>query len=284
MDIPKLRECDYFDEQTEMHYALLQSAENIGPNLHTHEFFEIVLLIDGQIRHRINGQQVTLRDGSMTLIRPNDAHFFRPIANQHCHIINLAIAPRAIYDLFNYLGDGFRAEQILEPTLPPTVHLAPSVKQQVQRKLEQLQQIPVSNSAERRTALRILLFELATQYFPSVAQPQPQSMPDWLRSVCAEMQKAENLAGGVPRMVALSAVSPEHLTRTVRKHLGQTPTAYVNQLRMTYAANLLMATDRPIVELSAALGIESLSHFYTLFKQHHNQSPRQFRLRHSPRL
>lgn len=277
MKVPRLREKDYFDEQTEMHYALLQSAEKIGPRLHTHEFFEIFLVIEGEIRHTVNDQQEILRTGSMAFIRPDDAHYYQPIAHQSCELINLAIAHRAIEELFSYLGRGFRSEQMLTLPLPPTVSLTQGVKQQVQRKLEQLHQISVANSDTKQTALRMLLFELVTQYFPLAIGPANHQMPQWLQVVCAEMQRPKNLVGGAAQMALLSGVSPEHLTRTMRKHLGETPTSYINHQRMTVAANMLMTTDRPIVDIAAEVGIESLSHFYTLFKKHHNQTPRRFR-------
>jgi len=97
--------------------------------------------------------------------------------------------------------------------------------------LEQLHSIPVRSGATQRTALRMLLFELITQYFPLVTQAGESELPNWLQQTCEEMQKPQNLALGVPRMLNLASVSAEHLARTARKFLGQTPTNYVNQLQ-----------------------------------------------------
>ncbi len=282
--VPKLQASDYFHTNTEMHYALWQSADKIGPNLHTHDFFEICLVIEGRIRHIVNGRRTILPDGSMTFIRPNDAHHYRPIPDYVCQVINLAITRQAIQDLFSYLGDGFHPERILDPELPPTINLTPPAKKQIKTKLEQLQSIPVSSGAAQRTALRMLLFELVTQYFPLVAQTDKSKMPDWLQQTCTAMQKPQNLALGVPRMLELSAVSAEHLARTARKFLNQTPTNYVNQLRLTYAANLLTYSDHSILQIASEVGFESLSYFYTLFKTQYGQTPRQFRHSHLPQL
>lgn len=282
--IPKLAENDYFNDHVEMHYALLQSADKIGPVLHTHDFFEIVLVIEGRIRHIVNGRQLTLIDGSMTLIRPDDAHYYRPISGSACQVINLAISRRAIHDLFTYLGDGFHPQRILDLELSPTVNLASPIKQQVKNKLERLHSISMQNATTKRTALRMLLFELMTQYFPLAAQEAGNDMPGWLQRSCEEMQKPQNLVHGVPRMLELSAVSPEHLARTVRKFLDQTPTNYINHLRLTYAANLLTHSDRGIVDIASEVGFESLSYFYALFKAHYGQTPRQFRHNHQPQL
>ena len=95
-DDSQLKESDYFDENVEMHYALLQSAEKVGPNLHTHDFFEIFLITEGQIKHIVNGRTLLLLPGSMTLIRPDDAHYYRPSNGHDCQVINLAVARRAV--------------------------------------------------------------------------------------------------------------------------------------------------------------------------------------------
>lgn len=284
MAIRKLRETDYFDESVEMHYALLQAAERVGPELHTHEFFEIFLLIDGRIEHVVNGRHIILSAGSMTLIRPDDAHYYRPVPGCTCQVINLAIARRAIYDLLAYLGEGFQAQRILDLELPPMVNLTPPDKQRVQAKLEQLHRIPIENSTAKRTALRMLLFELMALYVPISVHEAKSDMPGWLKRSCEEMQKPQNLILGVPRMLELAAVSPEHLSRTVRKFLHRTPTNYINDLRLTYAANLLTHGDRSIVDIAAEVGFDSLSYFYTLFKTQYGQTPRQFRRAHQPQL
>ena len=182
------------------------------------------------------------------------------------------------------MGNGFRTTPILDTPLPPTINLTPASKAQVKAKLEKLNSIPAENLAEKRTALRMLLFEMMTQYFPLVTETAENGMPNWLQRTCEEMQKPENFARGIPRMLELSAVSPEHLARTVRKHLQQTPTSYVNQLRLTYSANLLTHGDKEIVDIASEAGFESLSYFYALFKAHYGQTPRRFRRNHQPQL
>ncbi len=282
MTVPILYERDYFNDEIEMHYALLKSAENIGPYLHGHEFYEIVLVLHGQIRHLVNDARSILHAGSLTLIRPKDIHRFYPIANHACHIINLAFMRRTIHDLFNYLGSGFATDALLGSHLPPSIQLASTVKGQIEAKMTQLNSISNAQVAVKRSALRMLLFELATQFASSTVLSGGQQLPPWLQRACDAMREPQNLRLGVPHMTQLAAVSPEHLSRSVRKFLNQTPTEYVNDLRLTYAANLLAHGDMPILDISAEIGIDSVSHFYTLFKARLGQTPRQYRLAHSP--
>ena len=98
------------------------------------------------------------------------------------------------------------------------------------------------------------------------------------------MKEPANLRGGVPKMQALAHTSPEHLSRTFRKEMGCTPTQYVNDLRLTYAANLLYRTDNAIIDVSNEIGFSNLSYFYRIFRQKFGMTPTQFRAQKRKRL
>ena len=282
--LERLKESDYFNTQTEMHYAFLGSASSIRKEAHTHEFFELFLLTDGRICHSVNGRDITLTEGALTFIRPDDVHRFKAANNQDCQLINLAIASRAVTDLFVYLGEGIRPTRILDTRLPPVINLNRDAKERLQGRLERLNTIPPERPDEKRSALRLLLFDMLSRYLQPASEETEANLPVWLSKVCDQMQSPKNLQLGVPRMLELSGVSAEHLSRSVRKHLDQTPTSYVNGLRLTYAANLLSHSDTSIIGVAAEAGFESLSYFYKLFRERYAQTPRSFRRGRKVRL
>ncbi len=279
MTIKTLYQKDYFPDQTEMHYAWLQSVEKIGPQLHTHDFYEIFLIVDGKIHHFVNEQSHILSSGALVFIRPHDIHRFSIVENYDCQMINLAIVPKVINELFDYLGAGFNSKKILTLGQPPVLVLTQPNKQFFHNKLVELNNIPIQNRARKQTLLRILLFEFMTQYFSLTQSKDGETavIPQWLEACCQEMQKPENLSLGVPKMLEIAAVSPEHLSRTFKKQFNQTPTEYVNELRLNWAANLLQHSDLPILDIATEIGFESLSYFYARFKHQFGQTPRQFR-------
>ena len=75
----------------------------------------------------------------------------------------------------------------------------------------------------------------------------------------------------------LANKSKEHLARTFRKHLNQSPTEFVNDLRLEYAARTIMSSDAKIVDICGEAGFESVSHFYHLFQKKFTMSPNEFR-------
>lgn len=62
-----------------------------------------------------------------------------------------------------------------------------------------------------------------------------------------------------------------------REYLGMSPTQYINELRISYAENLLLNTGMEIVDISLEIGLENVSYFYDLFKRRHNLTPHRYR-------
>lgn len=104
------------------------------------------------------------------------------------------------------------------------------------------------------------------------------ALPVWLRTACWAMRDERNLRLGFARFIEISGVSPAHLSRSLKTYCDQTPTAFINDLRLKQAALLLRTTTEEIIEIAAACGYANLSYFYRLFGRRFGTSPRAFRL------
>jgi AraC-like DNA-binding protein len=104
-------------------------------------------------------------------------------------------------------------------------------------------------------------------------------MPSWLRTACWAMRDEHNLQGGIPRLRELAGVSQAHLSRSLKASCGQTPTEFVNRLRVERAAILLATTTDEIGEIAAACRFTAPSYFYRRFGARYHLSRRTYRLR-----
>lgn len=112
-----------------------------------------------------------------------------------------------------------------------------------------------------------------------VADAQPTLPPDapaWLRRACTEIAKPENFRQGAPVFAPLAGRSPEHVARVTRELLGETPSDYVNRVRMHHAARLLAMTDAKITDIALDCGLTNLSHFYRLFHRQFGLTPQAY--------
>ena len=86
-----------------------------------------------------------------------------------------------------------------------------------------------------------------------------------------------------PQEDAFSAVcrklhySEVDLRRLFREKSGTTPGAFLSQLRMRRAAELLRSTDQPVAVVAASCGFEDPNYFSASFRRCYGQSPRAYR-------
>lgn len=105
-----------------------------------------------------------------------------------------------------------------------------------------------------------------------------QVYPEWLNDFINEVQKPQNIRRKVSELTELTHFSHRHLTRLFLQYTGQTLNEYLLIARMNYAAMLLRTTQQDILQISAAVGYDSLSHFIRIFKGHFKITPKQYRM------
>ncbi len=269
----------YIDPEIEAEYVFRHTYKDIYTTAHTHDYYEVFLIADGRLIHNINNTSMSLRKGSLVFIRPRDCHSYERLGREDCQLINLAFLPTAMKALWQYLGEGFRPERLLNPDMPPIIALTTFETNRFKERMERLHTIPLGDKYRLRTEIRIRLLEVFAKYF-STAQPDRPEMPDWLEYLCEQMQRPENLIGGTKTLQRLAYKGKEHLCRTFKKYLGKTQTQFVNELRLNYSANELLRTNKKITDIAFDVGFENLSHFYHLFKRSYHQTPSQFRKNH----
>ena len=113
-------------------------------------------------------------------------------------------------------------------------------------------------------------------YFLPLSAPENE-LPIWLSSLLQDMESPEHFIAGLPRLLKLSSMSQEHLTRSFRRYLGVTPTEYINAKRLSLAAELLLNGQMPVIDIGGQCGFNSQSHFYRLFTERYGCPPKVFR-------
>jgi AraC family transcriptional regulator len=81
----------------------------------------------------------------------------------------------------------------------------------------------------------------------------------------------------IEELASAAYLSPFHFARLFKKLAGASPHAYLANLRVHRAQQLLAETDLSISELSARVGYSSPSHFSKAFRQATGLTPRAFR-------
>lgn len=275
-----LRLSHIIDSEIEGHYAFYPFVEEITTQEHQHDFYELFLIASGSVYHHVNGECSLLTSGHLVLIRPDDVHYYRKHTHQNCELINLAFLAKTVDELSEYLGVEIQDDPRLMAPLPPTVLLTTAEKNLLISQLKSWGQLMYRDKTRSRVALRALLAQIIGNLFIARSEDYRADMPLWLVEVCQQMHKREYLVEGRGALMRLANRTPEYVGRVFKTHLDTTPSRFINNLRLDYASDLLLKTDRPVIEICYDVGFENLSHFYHLFKARWVCSPNQYRKLH----
>ncbi|QGQ98416.1 AraC family transcriptional regulator [Paenibacillus psychroresistens] len=265
------------DPEIEAYYRVHNTRNNVR-TLHTHEYYEIHFVVKGTLKHLFaDGKSHVLNVGGLLFIRPDDAHVCLSANEEECHYINIAYSLNTVFELFKFLGDGFQSKRLLDSKYPPIAHLTQEEKRQFLAKFEKIVTLAIHQTALIKTSLRALLIDILVNYYSAFHFNDEPQKPDWLLHVYDEMHKKENFILGSERMVELSEKSHHHLCREFKKHFKATPTSFLNQLRLNYAANMLANSFNSITDIALDLNFNNLSHFHHLFKKQYGVTPAVFR-------
>ena len=249
---------------------------------HTHDYFEIFIMLEGRARHFINGECMELATSDAVFVRAKDTHNYEPINGEPFSFLNLTFTRETLNDILAFLGSGYPADRLMRERLSPTVRIGGGELMRLLSDMEKITAIAPDAAAERGTAIRVLLLKLFADIFSSFASASDRT-PEWLLSLVESMQNELCFTDGIARMVELSGKSREHLTRSVKKYLGKTPSEFINELRLNYIANMLVSSNHKILDIIIEAGFNTVSYASSVFRREYGISMSEYRKRRGAR-
>jgi len=95
---------------------------------------------------------------------------------------------------------------------------------------------------------------------------------EWVRGELASIRMAE--------LAAYCELSPSHFRHRFRREAGISAGAYLQRMRLSEAARLLVETSLPVKEIASRVGYTEVSNFHRAFKTHHGAPPAAYRRAH----
>ena len=242
---------------------------------HCHDYYEVFLTLGGKAKHYVNDSYFDVTRGYLIFIRDHDVHDYI-CSEEGFEFLNLAFTKETLCDLFDFLGDGIAKNQLLAEKNPPQVRLTDYETERLHMKLASLNTFDQSDKARLKTKMRALLAEIFTTYFSEIQQ-EKEGIPFWLENAVEKMKLPRNFIGGKERFFELCGRTREHATRSLAKYYDITPSHYVNDLRLCYAANLLYSSNLSVTDICFECGFKNLSWFYGEFEKKFGVSPGKYK-------
>jgi len=239
------------------------------PYWHKHQHWEILLVLDGEIQHKINNATQTAKKGYVCLLRPND---------EHCIIFS---EKKSEFLTFGFSDEIAKNLFALYPLNDDDLH----------------SKEPLSFALQGDTLEAIVSKTLVAQFYPKADYEKyavlivnrlllsyneeqlksTQAYPEWLNSFLFFVKNPKHLRLSIAELVKFMPYSYSHFSMLFKKYTGKTIVAYLQELKLMRAKELLQNTDYTVSEIVVDLNYESLSNFTHTFKRLTGLSPTAFR-------
>lgn len=240
------------------------------PQLHAQDFHEMLWVQNGTVRLHLQAGKRDLNEGDLVFISPAQLHGLQGRGEAPI-VVSLAIRPGVI----NAIGS---RHDDLDGVAFWGASTTPTVTHRDIRQLTTLNQaaLQLERSPRRKLYLEAFLMPLL------VALDRPpegiqNGAPDWLIAACNAAHTPDVFRDGAAGFVAACGRAHPHVSRTCRRFLNQTPSDYVNRIRMDHAARQLAGTSDTLAEIAADCGLPNLSHFHKVFLDAHGETPQRYR-------
>lgn len=265
----------YIREAEAFHFVRKDLSDALPLLEHNHDYYELMLVEQGQVHHWINGVEELLGRGHLVFLRPADTHALQGVPGTSARILNVMFRPQTA----NHLQDRYR-EEVAGRFFWQTGQLPAALRlhgPQLERAVNSLQMLQTSH----RSLARIENFLLSViTHVLDAGEVTDDRAPSWLLNACKAAREPRVFRQGAEGFLAAAGRSHEHVCRQSRRYLGLSPTQYVNRIRIQHAAMLLADTDRPLPDLASYCGFENLSYFHRMFRQQYGTTPHNYRQRH----
>lgn len=258
--------------------GFLLNAEEIQ-SFHLHEFAEVILLVKGYLLHEVNGSHHILPPGSLVFVRPYDLHRLLPVNSERTIFASLVLASSVIRELMSYLCTPAILHRFNTAPEAPCFQLPPDEARHLMLQMEGISNEQAVSPDTSTLMARVLAAQLFAGYLlnPRTQERARPLPPPWLQKLREEAENWSSLARAPHRLHARCPCHPSHLCKSFRRYYGETPTDFINRLRLRQAVRLLDEPGAKIAAVAAELGFDSLSHFHRLFKRHYGLTPAGYR-------
>jgi AraC family cel operon transcriptional repressor len=266
MDSMTLRHTTILPPRQAVHIARAALTPSRPRRLHDHDFFELFWVQNGEVRHHLPDRRETLTEGAVCILRPGDRRGLQG-RGDFALVVSLCLHP----DLIAGLARPALAELAFWHSGPDPFTVSRDMRQ-----LADLNRAALTLEQSHCDTLAAEAFLLPLLSDLNRDAPPPQA-PQWLVDACILSRAPDVFRAGAAGLVAQTGRSHEHVARAMREHYGQTPTDYINTLRMTHAARALATDGAPLPEIASQIGLSNLSHFHRLFRARFGTTPHQYR-------
>lgn len=245
------------DQMPVTHYTLQRIFQT-----HSHDFYEVELVLSGCGTHKLNGVVTEIGRGSLIFITPGDVHGME--SRQPIELVNLHFHQNCVAEEF-YLQ--------LSTLEGQTVQMKGETLTLLEEEFLRLEKLKKQGgnycSALMKNSLeRILLYLLKSSVISS-----EKEQGSGIQAAFGYINRHFREPISLEQAARISHLSPAYFSRRFCREVGMTFEKYVVSKRLELAKNLLVTTDLSVCEVCFECGFQNATHFSRSFKRQFGQTP-----------
>lgn len=255
-------------------YLIKHTKQTIFSRFHCHDYFELFILIDGELTEsRINSTR-KLTKGDMVLIHPGESHGYPEWRKEKFTFFNMAFR-KSLWTELTYMYPNLPWQQLVSSDKPVTFSMNSIDLHFCIYSLSWI--LPMNKKDQIHNAGLNFLGRIALQFWFNEFVALKDNSQSWLLKIISKLDNDKFVKEGIDYLKKEICVSYEHFSRTFKKYTNQTPAQYLKKRRTRYIKTLLAGSELTIAEIAEECGYENLSHFHHQFKEVYGLSPLQYR-------
>ena len=252
---------------------------------HSHEFFELVYIREGEISHHLDGKMIPVRAGDYFIIDINMKHKYTKINDKPSHIYNCLFYPEAIdrsmkhCDRFNNMIENYLIKfNISILKYNPTAYVFHDDDGRILSILDRIYNESNIEDYGYTEIIRCALIDILvstmrkiTDYNKTIEKNSPTEY------IIKAISKNFN------KNITLSEISKSlnyslpYISSKFKANTGYSFTEYLQKYRIEHSLRLLSNSDMKIIDIAYSVGYNDINFFGELFKKYVNMTPSQFR-------
>ena len=246
---------------TTAEYSIVTVSRNFKmPSMHYHDAYELYYLEAGSRDYFVEDKLFSVSAGEFVLIPPGKLH---RTGGAHCVRTLVQFTPEFLERIFTAQTAQRLTACFCHVKIQPGTH-----QQRCQALLKQLEE----SVGEMDFALTLgcLLQTLDKCGDPEIQYDQTGAIVTYINKNYPSIENIDQIA-------AEFYISKYHLCRVFKRAMGLTVIAYLNQVRLKNAAQLLTDSCKDIAEIAELCGYHSVAYFSNLFKKSMGFAPTEYR-------
>ncbi|MGI6007396.1 MAG: AraC family transcriptional regulator [Ruminococcus sp.] len=251
---------------------------------HWHREFEFGYLCEGSMEYQTEDERFLLHEGDGIFVNSGIAHCLKPLRTGRARLQVQFIDASFLAGNAGSLLDLKYIAPLQKNRCFQAVPLYRREKwsSRILSGMEEAARLSVEGRQFFELRLRNIFSEIWEELFGRAVERKDQEkkripeesrigqMVSFVENRCMEKIGIEDIAACIP-------VSQRECYRLFQKFLGITPVKFLNSCRLQKALELLMKTEKSVLEIAVETGFGSSSYFGKMFKEYYHMTPGEYR-------